>query len=242
MSWLSKKPIAHRGLHDDIIPENSKAAFQKAIEVGYAFELDVHLSKDKKLIVMHDENLKRMTGVDKNIADESSEYIKTLTLLQTQEKIPTLDEVLVLVEGKVPLLIEVKNEGKVGELEERVYEMLKGYKGEFAIQSFNPFTLGWFAKNASHILRGQLSGRFEDVELPFYTKFLLGNLLLNGFSKPHFIVYESVHLPNLAVSISKIFQKTILAWTIDSEDKIPHAREHANNIVFKKIRPRIENV
>ena len=237
MKWLLTQPIAHRGLHDNESPENSLSAFLKAIEAGYAIEIDVHLSSDGELMVFHDENLKRMTGVDKSILKESKEFICSLTLLDTQEHIPSLDEVLDLIDSKVPLLIEIKNEGKVGELESALFKQLQSYPGEIAVQSFNPFSLGWFAKNAGHITRGQLSGRFENTTLPFYKKFLLGNLFLNGISKPHFIAYELQHLPTLAVSLGKLRKKPVLAWTVDTNKKVDTARSYADNIIFENIRP-----
>jgi glycerophosphoryl diester phosphodiesterase len=239
MLWLRNIPIAHRGLHDKNTPENSLSAFKKAIEAGYAIEIDVHLSSDGELMVFHDFNLKRMTGVDEDITSVSAEFSKSLKLFGSDETIPTFDEVLALIDTKVPLLIEIKNEKAVGALESKLNEVLQNYKGEFAVQAFNPFVLAWFAKNAPQITRGQLSGRFEDTTLPFYKKFLLGNLLLNGVSKPHFIAYESQHLPNLAVSFAKLLKKPILAWTVKSQENSEYALRHADNIIFEAIQPTI---
>jgi len=235
MEWIQTRPIAHRGLHDEVHPENSLGAFQNAINAGYAIEIDVHLSSDGVLMVFHDYLLERMTGFRGDIRKLDSNFTNSLTLLDTQEHIPTLQEVLTLIDGDVPLLVEIKNEGNVGELESKLYEALQEYKGDFAVQSFNPFSLHWFAKNAGSIPRGQLSGGFEDTTLPYYKKFLLRNLLLNGFSKPHFIAYEVKHIPNLPSRVAKFMKKPLLAWTVRDEKE--HIQKHAQNIIFEAWRP-----
>ena len=143
-SWLVEQPIAHRGLHDKDTPENSLAAFSKAIEAGYPIELDVRLIADGTVVVFHDNSLSRLTENDGYIKFLNKEDLKYLTLKDSEEKIPTFEEVLNLVNGQVPLLIEVKNESKVGQLESKVIELLKDYKGEYAVQSFNPYVLEYF--------------------------------------------------------------------------------------------------
>lgn len=212
-------------------------AFRAAIEKNYPFEFDVHLSSDGKLVVLHDHNLKRLTGVDANVEESTLSFITSLKLFDTQEKIPTLADVLSLADGKVPLLIEVKNEGKVGELESKLLEVLKEYKGEFAIQSFNPFALAYFEKNAPQMTRGQLSGSFIGEKLPFYVKFILSNMLLNIKSKPHFIAYEATHLSKLAVKFRRIKKTPVLAWTIENEDEAATIGNSSDNIIFKFFLP-----
>ena len=143
-SWLVETPIAHRGYWGKNAPENSLSAFSKAIEKGYAIELDVQLLADNTVVVFHDESLARMTGNDGYLKYLNKEDLKALTLKGSKEKIPTLKEVLALVDGKVPLLIEIKNKHKVGNLEQAVLEELKSYNGEFAVQSFNPYSLSYW--------------------------------------------------------------------------------------------------
>ncbi|HIT62490.1 MAG TPA: glycerophosphodiester phosphodiesterase, partial [Candidatus Caccovivens faecavium] len=140
-SWLVETPIAHRGLHDKVSPENSLSAFEKAVENGYAIELDVQLLADDTVVVFHDESLSRMTGNDGYIKFLNKEDLKVLKLGNSKEHIPTFEEVLKLVNGRTPLLIEIKNQFKVGKLEQKVIALLKDYKGEYAVQSFNPFSL-----------------------------------------------------------------------------------------------------
>ena len=108
MTWLFQTPVAHRGLHDDILPENSIPAFRAALERGFNIEIDVHLSSDGHLVVFHDDNLKRVCGVDKKVAKCTLEELRTMRLKGTENTIPTFDEFLALVDGKVGILCEIK--------------------------------------------------------------------------------------------------------------------------------------
>ena len=137
-SWLFSIPIAHRGLWEGEIVENSIPAYKNAIEHGYPIEIDVHKSLDGELFVFHDDNLSRLANADSEIQYLHSKDIKALNLNNTLEKIPTLKEVLKIVDGKVPILLEIKNQ-KDSSIVKRVVEEIKDYKGEIAVQSFNPF-------------------------------------------------------------------------------------------------------
>ncbi|MBE9098515.1 glycerophosphodiester phosphodiesterase family protein [Vacuolonema iberomarrocanum] len=239
-NWILSKPIAHRGLHNDSdAPENSLKAFGYALEQGYPIELDLNLLSDGNLAVFHDKDLVRMTGAAGTIHEQDSETIKKLKLSNTEEYIPLLDEVLELVNGKVPILIEIKNEGEVGELEQTLLNKLSSYSGEYAIQSFNPLSISWFKQNAPHILRGQLSGDFRFEEnLEWYKKILLRNLLMNWSSSPHFIAYDINALPSIPVIISRqIFRTPVIAWTIKSDQDKVKALKYADNIIFDHISP-----
>lgn len=236
--WILKRPIAHRGLHEgNLIPENSMKSFENAINNNYPVELDIQLLADNNLAVFHDDVLSRMTGYAGMISQKTYSEIKPLKLLQTDQHIPTLDEVLDLVNQRVPILIEIKNKQKdVGKLESILYEKIKNYNGEYAIQSFNPFSLGWFKQNASHITRGQLSGDFKNEELAWHKKFLLSKLLLNSVSSPAFIAYDIRCLPNLVTNLAKMMGLPIIAWTV-SEENYEKAIKVADNYIFDKIRP-----
>ena len=237
-SWLIKDYIAHRGLHNEKNPENSLGAFMNAIDEGYAIELDVQQIADGTVIVFHDYSLSRMTGRDgytKNLlASELSEY----KLAKTDFYIPTLQEVLNLVDGQVPLLIEIKNEGKIGELEKATYDLLKNYAGEYAIQSFNPYSLEWFKNNAPKIWRGQLSSFFKGENLSFIKKFALKAMLLNKrVSKPDFISYNVQNLPNIYVKRFK--NLPLLAWCVRSQTEYMKAVKYCDNIIFEGFEPKI---
>lgn len=237
MDWLLSTPIAHRGLHDDSLPENSLSAYSEAIKNGFNIEIDVHLSLDKKIVVFHDDNLKRVTGVDRNISDLTLAELKDLRLCGTDQTIPTFDEVLDLVDGKVGLLIEIKNEGKVGELEQKVYDRLKSYHGNYAIQGFNPFVVKWYREHAPEVRRGILSCTFHDNDLAWYKKFLLRNLLLYPIMKPDFISYDETALPRFAVKTKKV---PVLAWTVRSDARAREllSKKTADNIIFENFVPK----
>ena len=239
VSWIIEIPIAHRGLDNGSIPENSMAAFRNAIEKGYTIELDVQFTKDKELIVFHDDDLSRLTNDNRKVKDVNYQELKNLKLENTDEKIPTLKEVVEMVDNQVPLIIEIKDgEDTIG-LSEKTYNIMKNYKGRYAIQSFNPFILEWFKNNASEVIRGQLSGTFrEDAEsLKFYEKLVLKNLLLNFKSKPNFIAYELDGVNNLSVKLLKGRNYPIISWTIENEEDMKKAYESTDNIIFDNILP-----
>ena len=149
--------IAHRGVHNNKdIPENSIKAFKLAIKNGYAIEFDVQITKDNKLVVFHDDNLVRMTGLNKNIQDLDYDEIKDLKLLDNNEKIPTFKEFLDLVSGKVFLDIEIKSTKKVDLVTTLVLEELANYKGELQLKSFNPFIVSKLKKKTTKYKVGLL--------------------------------------------------------------------------------------
>lgn len=235
-NFLLDKYIAHRGFHDKENPENTIGAFNRAIEHGYAIELDVQLLKDGTVVVIHDNKLSRLCGVDKYISSCTLEDLKDLYILDTKYQIPTLKEVLEFVNGKTPLLIEIKNTLKVGELESKTYELLKDYNGEYAIQSFNPFSLEWFKKNAPNILRGQLSSFFKGEDLSFIKKAILKKLRLNKISNPNFISYNAENLPNRYCNKCKL---PVLAWTVRSQEEYLKVIKFVDNIIFENFEPTI---
>ncbi|MBQ0017350.1 MAG: glycerophosphodiester phosphodiesterase, partial [Clostridiales bacterium] len=213
-SWVCNRVIAHRGLHNETLPENSLGAFENAVKNNYPVELDVRLISDGTVIVLHDDNLNRACGKDKYASSLKKEELKDCKLFGTEYTIPTFEEVLKVIGGKVPMLIEFKqNEGKIGELETKVYDMLKNYKGEYAIESFNPFTLEWFKQHAPHIFRGQLSCFFKGEKLSLVKKILLKKLKLNKISRPDFIAYKFDELPNKWVKKYEKLGIPVLAWT-----------------------------
>ncbi len=143
--------IAHRGLHNNMdVPENSILAYKLAVKKGYGVEFDVRVSKDNKLVIIHDGNLKRMAGTDKSVKNLTLDEMKRLHLLKTGEKIPTLNEVLKLVNGKVLLDIEIKSTRKIKLVCDLVLNGLKDYKGEILLKSFNPFIVRELKKKCDY--------------------------------------------------------------------------------------------
>jgi glycerophosphoryl diester phosphodiesterase len=231
-----KAKVAHRGLHTEKIPENSLAAYQNAIDNGFAIEIDVHITKDGNVVVFHDDDLKRMCGVEAKIEDLTLEEIKNLKLLNTDQKIPTFKEVLELVGGRVPLLIEIKSwPGKGNKLCELTAKELDEYKGDFAIQSFDPFSVQWFRKNRKDVYRGQLSGALEKKNIKF---FLLQNLLIHFISRPDFVSYQ-FDKTNIAFNICvKLFGAASFGWTVRSQKDREEAEKHVDTIIFEGFLPK----
>lgn len=236
-SWLTTRAIAHRGLHNDSCPENGMSAFQNAIDANYPIELDVKSLDDGTAVVFHDNNLSRMTGTDGYIGNLKLEDLAPLKLLKSQDGIPTFAQVLSLVDGKVPLLIEIKNDNKVGTLEKSVLELLKTYKGEYAVQSFNPYSMEFFKLNAPHIWRGQLSCFFRgEKSLSFVKRFALKRMMLNKkISSPDFISYNFRDLPNRYVQ--KFSDLPVLAWTVRCDTDFERVKDYCNNIIFEGFVP-----
>lgn len=234
-SRLFSRPIAHRGLSDAEAPENSLAAFRKAIEHGFPIELDVRPIDDGTLVTFHDERLARMTDRDGYVCNLSRFDLGDIRLAGTNEKIPTFKEVLEFVGGRTPLLIEIKNEGKVGTPERALLEALSSYEGEFAVQSFNPYSLEFFKKNAPQIPRGQLSSFFSKSDgLGFFKRYMLKHLKLNKLSSPDFISYNGECLPNKYVSRTHL---PVLAWTARSNTDLESFMPYCDNVIFEHFIP-----
>ncbi len=232
--WLTSRPIAHRGLHQGKeIPENSIASFELAIEKGHPIELDIHILKDNSIAVFHDRDLLRLCGKDLLLKHQTAVSIKEYFLCDTNQKIPLLSEVLNLVSGKVPLLIEIKNFNWPGRMEEQVLKVLRDYKGEFAVQSFNPFTPRWFRKNAPEIFTGQLATGVDYHEVEWWRHMATKYLLVTLVSRPDFIGYDIESIPNLPTRIVKKLGIPLLAWTVRNEEQRSRAALHCNNIIFE---------
>ena len=234
-SWLMTTPIAHRGLHNENFPENSIGAFANAKRHGYAIELDVQLSADNHIIVFHDFDTFRMTGEKGEIGKLNLSQIKSRYLLDSNFKIPTLNEVFNEIDSEIPILIEIKNHGKVGNLEKLLCFAVNQYQGPCAVESFNPFTLKIIKENCPNILRGQLSQKFKSEKLNIIKKIVLKNLWLNKVSSPHFISYGIDDLPNKNVAYLRDKGTGVIGWTITDEASYIKAKKYCDNIIFENI-------
>lgn len=238
LSRLNGLFIAHRGLHNsgEGIPENSLKAFSLAIQNGFAIENDIHITADGEIVVFHDDNLKRMCGVDKIIEEMTLEEIKSYNLLDSDEKIPTLKECLDLVDGKSPVLIEFKCKSLVNctELCVAANNILKDYKGEYFIQSFYPMVLKWYRKNRPDVLRGQLAEGFKGEAL---YKRMLGNMLFNFISRPHFISYGHNSKNKIMFKLVKKLGGFPVGWTFTSKNDLKNSKKDFNTYIFEKFVP-----
>lgn len=236
ISILTKSMIAHRGYHniEEGIPENSMKAFKRAVENNLIIELDVHVLKDGEVVVFHDANLKRMTGIDKKIKDFNYNDIKEIKLQGTNEKIPLLKDVLNMVNGRVPIIIELKYDVKCGRLEEEVIKIIKNYNGEYAVKSFNPLSVNYFRKKFPEAIRGQLSSDFKTDKMSKIKKLILSKMVFNFITKPDFISFDIRALPNKKVQkIRK--NKLILGWTIKNENDLEKAKKYCDNYICENI-------
>ena len=232
VNFLKNNLIAHRGLHNKIIPENSIPSFKEAIKNNYIIELDVHILKDGNVVIFHDDNLKRLTGIDKKIRDTTYEEIKNLKLKNTDNYIPLLEDVLKLINGKVPLLIELKYDNKVGLLEDKLIEIMKDYKGLYAYQSFSPFSL-LYLKKYTNIPRGLLVSDFKNNKINIIKKIFLKNMLLNFIVKPDFISVNYNYLSSNKIQKYKN-KLLILTWTI-RDNNLNKYKDLCDNIIVENI-------
>ena len=229
---------AHRGLHDGQLPENSLGAFQSAVEHRYGIELDIQLSKDKIPMVFHDETLNRVCGVDGKLAEYTCEELQQMHLLDTQYVIPTLREVLELVDGRVPLLIEFKP-GPT-ELCDIACPILDEYNGIFCVESFDPFILKRIKLIRPRFARGQLvtnSIKHKSCK-SVLLNFSLTALFTHFLSRPDFVAYDLSMKYNPSVFLcKKLFRIPTFTWTVKSEDDYQKSHKNKSNTIFEGFRP-----
>lgn len=241
MEPFREKYIAHRGLFNNAdIPENSMSAFRKAVEAGYGIELDVQLTADNQLVVFHDETLNRMCGDERTLYKLSYEELNQLSLLETNERIPLLKDVLALIDGLVPLVVEIKSEGRYLLTSELTNQMLLGYKGIFCVESFHPFVLKWYKKNNPAIIRGQLSTNYfrDGIDRPWGVQLALTNMLFNFMTKPDFIAYNHKFKKQLSYRLCRKFYNPVnVAWTVRSQNELEDARDTFEAFIFDSFIP-----
>jgi len=239
--WL----YAHRGLHNNKsdAPENSLRAFSLAVEKGYGIELDIQLTKDNVPVILHDYDLKRICMTDFKVSEHNYEELEQFRLFQSNEKIPTFEEVLAVVDGKVPLIIELKIPWKAGKICSIVSEILKNYKGIYCIESFNPFGLSWYRIHEPKVVRGQLSTDFirEKMDGNKFQFFILKHLLMNFYTKPDFIAYHYIYKKGLSYTICrKLYRVKTVAWTIKNQQDYEDNRKYFELLIFDSFIPEKE--
>lgn len=220
--WL----YAHRGLHDGNVnvPENSMAAFRLAMEKGYGMELDVQLTRDGQLVVHHDGSLRRICGVDRLIRECDFD---DLPLLPDGSRIPLLREVLAMVNGRSPIIVEVKRHGGAARVARATHETLKGYPGAYCVESFDPTAMYYFRRHAPHIVRGQLAsgGRRDKDALNAVSYIALKYLLVNVLSRPHFVAYSVPNDRVISMWLMKhVFKPPLACWTVREQKVLDAAR------------------
>lgn len=235
--WLTDVYVAHRGLFDNVtVPENSIPAFEKASENGFAIEMDVQQSKDGVLMVFHDDTLKRMTGKDGLLVDYTFDELRQMRLIDTDCKIPTFEEFLQAANG-VNLIVEIKTHKNIGPLEQKVVDALANYKGNYCIESFNPYIIRWMKVHAPHIIRGQLSCDHKNSNLSAFAKWLLRNLKLCNWNGSQFIAYDAATIAT-SKAVKKFAKKIpIICWTVKSQQQHDELCAHFDNMIFDSFVP-----
>lgn len=235
---LKGKFIAHRGLHnlEENIPENSMSAFLEAAARGYLIETDIRLTKDGEVVIFHDNNLKRMCGEDIAVNELTLSELKEHRLDGTNEVIPTLKELLKAVDGRVPLLIEFKCDGRdCNELCERTNSILSKYEGEYYVQSFYPGVPYWYNRHNKKILRGQLATVYEGKGI---IRHILSPFVFNFLSRPDFVSYDEKNANRFMFWLQKVLGAFPIGWTFETQEALDKDKRKFKSYIFEKFIPK----
>jgi glycerophosphoryl diester phosphodiesterase len=236
LSWLTLRPIAHRGLHDMAdddpqMPENSLAAFQAAVENNYAIECDLQFSANGVPVIFHDETLDRLTGESGSLRSRTAAGLARLKIMNSGETIPALSEALERISGAVPLIIELKSiAGEKDGLASAVADDLRGYRGPVAVMSFDAGLAAAMMTAAPGLPVGLIAkgGLATTIRL-------LATIVRHGF---HFLSYSLADLPAPAPLIARwVLGLPLICWTARTPQDIRKAKRWADQMTFGHIRP-----
>ena len=232
---------AHRGLHDENLPENTMGAFRAALEAGYGIELDIHLMKDGNLAVIHDTSLKRTAGVDIKITDLTTEELSNYPLLGTDECIPTFSQVLELYAGKAPLIIELKEDGNSKALVDAAVKAIEGYEGAYCMESFHPQCVYHLKKDHPEVIRGQLTMDYfkeKKSPLPKVLKWALTHQAENFLTMPDFVSYRFSDRNTFSNRLARKFWGLQgVTWTLKTQKELDTAVAEGWLPIFEGFRP-----
>lgn len=235
---------AHRGLFDNETerPENSLNAFRYAVQNNFGIELDVQLTKDGKVIVLHDTNLLRYTGQDIPVAELTYDELQKYHLFNSNQTVPLFEDVLKILDGKVTMICEIKADGPYLPICEAAAKYLDQYKGIYCIESFNPLAVKWFKKNRKHVLRGQLSTNYtkDNIPKPWILRGILTNCFLNFLAKPDFIAYNWKYCHSLAFAIQRGLGGYMAAWTVKDQETEDDVKEYFDTLIFDSYVPQVK--
>ena len=232
------RDYAHRGLHNGKdAPENSLAAFEAACQKGCGIELDVQLSRDGKVMVFHDYTLIRMTGCDKKLCELDAEELTSLTLGDSDQRIPTFEEVLALVNGRVPLLVELKGENFDISLCKKVAEMLRDYQGPYCVESFNPLLIGNMKKEMPEVFCGLLyTNVCREKKKNSLLNMALTAMALNVVARPDFIAFNKEDRDSFPIKVAtKFYKAPKFVWTVNKQEELDTAHKNGEHPIFENI-------
>ena len=230
LEGLIERPFAHRGLHGHGRIENSRAAFEAAIAAGHGIELDVQVSADGEAMVFHDAELERLTGASGLVAAMTAEQLAAVKLRGSEEAVSTLPQILELIGGRAPLLIELKAPGRrIDALSGAVERALRSYVGRVAVMSFNPEIGRWFASAAPDRLRGLVV-----TEQGRRWRGGLARRLALWRSKADFLAYDIRDLPSRFAAAQRARGLKVLTWTCRSAEERERAALHADQIIYEE--------
>jgi len=236
--WRGEQ-FAHRGLHDinSGVVENTLPAFIAARDAGYGMELDIRFTRDRQVVVFHDDDLLRLAGDERKVRHLTLEELKAIPLGGVDDaRVPTLREVLDAVDGRTPLLIELKSGRGNGRLCRALMDITGGYDGEFIVESFNPLIVAWFRFHAPQVVRGQLVG-----PMPSYrptgngtAAFCMAGLLANFISRPDFIAYDANARRFFSPHFQRfMFRTPMAAWTVRDPALAALIRKRGEMVIFE---------
>ncbi|MGV1014884.1 MAG: glycerophosphodiester phosphodiesterase family protein [Methyloceanibacter sp.] len=242
--WL-RRPFAHRGLHDAAkgIVENSVSAVKAAMGKGYAIEVDLRAAAGHMPVVFHDATLDRLTDETGPVAAREAAELCAIPLRGSSDTILSFTDLLALVEGRVPLLLEIKSTwAQDGKFEANIASALKSYPGPVGVMSFDPYSVAAFREAAPALPRGLVAGQFDEAhdwpELTPRQRFGMRHLLTSAFARPNFIAYDIGALPAIApIAARFLFGLPLLAWTVRSKEQRERASRYADAMIFEGITP-----
>ncbi len=224
---------AHRGDFDNVrVPENSLSAFRSAVKRDVGIELDIHRTKDGEVIVFHDNDLSRMCGDSRRPEEMTAAELAKMTLLGTEEHIPTLKEVLALTEGRVPLIVELKGESGDTSLADLAMPILENYGGPYVVESFNPLLVARYRRLAPHVMRGILVTKFKkDGERRGVLGWILQRMLLNFLVRPDFVAARHLYGGYFPVKLCRFLGAATFAWTVRTKEEYAACRRQFDSFI-----------
>ncbi|MBE6963852.1 MAG: glycerophosphodiester phosphodiesterase [Ruminococcaceae bacterium] len=240
-SALLGRYYTHRGLYDNAagIPENSMAAFRKSIAHGYGMEMDVQLTADGVPVVFHDDSMLRVCGVEGQVSDYTFEELQQFPLFDTTEHIPRFADFLALVDGQVPIIVEIKAHGDYAAVCAVIEPLLLAYKGAYCVESFHPMAVRWFKTHRPEWIRGQLSTNYSKPgKRESAAQWTAHHLLVNALSRPDFVAYDVRYFRNLSFRVCKaLFRPLTVAWTVKSQKQLDECRSAYDLFIFEGFLP-----